>query len=389
MSHSKQQKPPSTDLNSSIKLGLASSPIISILHQATEESEAVVIQSAFPKELAIALSGFFARAFDALPLSQIPVSELKPKSKSTVVIQGGEVESHREVLDWILSCGKAGKTVAFRWLQAPSFYHYALVFLSCEKLQVSVLQAQVLARMKDIAAVQVHSIDVERVFSSISGPHRFKDMICQSIGQAMWEKRLLAIGAYKALFKVEEYHEFKEGTDAVYEQLQKQYYKTPEGKIVKKELEEKNRKAEEKREAVKVCLEENFKQAVARHHNVQPSRITPTGEGRYTLSTDGRRVGKGRGGRPGFVKVDLAHLGITPHQFRASDFPALPPKKNDKSSTEWIAETITTAEPAKDIEAVSEANKSGPKGQAETDNADQASAADLSKGVEAMIMGKE
>jgi hypothetical protein len=132
-----------------------------------------------------------------VPLSQIPLSDLKPKSDSSVVIEGGKFEFHQEVLKWILSCGEAGKTVTFRWFESPAFFDYGLVVLSCEKLQVNVLETQILARMQAIVAKQVHSIDVERVFTAFSDPHKFKDMVCQSIGGAMWEERLQSFGAYQ------------------------------------------------------------------------------------------------------------------------------------------------------------------------------------------------
>jgi hypothetical protein len=338
---------PTTKL-ASIKLGMATGQKIAIFHQATEESDKVVLYKAFPKELVVAFSGYVATALNAVPLSQIPLSEmLKPKSETEVVITGGRSESLVEVLEWILACGKAGKTVAFRNIQSPSFYYYGTVLLASQKLQVNVLEAQLKARMKEITALQVHSIDVERVFSSISGPHIFKDMICESIGQAMFNDTLKAFSAYKALFKMEEYREFKDGVDEAYGRLEKQYFKTPEGKAAKaakKEQEEKAHKAEEKREASKLRREQNFKQAAAKRHNVNPSSIQPTGKGHYTLSTEGRTVRRGHGGRPGFVQLDLGTFGVAPGQFRTSNAPAPPRKSNKSAPTPAKASTIPKTE---------------------------------------------
>lgn len=317
---------PTTKL-ANIKQGLANCQKIAVLHQATENGQPVVLYPAFPKELAIACSGYFAKALNAVPLSQIPLAELKPKSETQVLIKGGNAQYHGEVLEWILSCGKAGKTVPFRWFSSPAFHAYSLVYLSCAKLQVPVLQAQVQARMRDIAAKQVHSLDVERVYSSFAGPHMFKDMVSESIGQAMWDGRLQAMGAYKALFKKGEYSEFKEGVDAVYDKLQKQWYKTPEGKVAKKEQEEKDRKAEEKREIGKERREQHFKRAVAKRHNVAPSNIKPSGNGEYTLITKGRQVRKAQGSRPGFVQLDLGTLGVSSREFRAAESSDRPPKE--------------------------------------------------------------
>jgi hypothetical protein len=334
---------PATKLGN-IKLGLANSPKIAIWHQATEDGEKVILYENFPKDLAVTFSGFVAKAFNAVPLSQIPLSEPKPKSATSFLIKGGKREVHEEVLEWILACGKAGRTVAFRWLPSPAFYHYGLVLLSCQKLQINVLATQIQTRMRDVAAFQVHSIDVERVFTSFLGPHTYKDMVCESIGQALWEGRLQAFGAYKALWTQKEYQDFKQGTDAVYDKLKKQWYKTAEGKVAKAEEEEKARKAEEKRQAAKERRENNFKRTVAQHHNVSSVNIQTTGNGRYTLTTDGRQVRKGHGGRPGFVEVNLRALGVTAQQFRVSDFTGLPRKAKQSIPDAEAAATKSAAE---------------------------------------------
>jgi Skp family chaperone for outer membrane proteins len=330
-----------------IQQGLATSKKIAIFHQATEDGdEKVLMYPAFPKELAIAFSGYVAKAFNAVPLSQIPASEMKPKSESQVTITGGKLEAHEEVLNWILRCGQAGKTVTFRWFQSPAFHDYGMVFLSCEKLQVNVLQAQILARMQNIAAVQVHSIDVERVFSTILGPHKFKQMICQSIGQAMWDGRLKAAAAYKALFKKDQYAELKQGVDAAYDKLQRQYYKTPEGKANRKEQEERAQKAEEKDESAKQRREQKFRRSVARHHNVETANVTPTGNGGYTLSTEGRRVRKAHGAKPAFVQVDLGAMGVTAQQYRAPERRAQqqqPPRKDHPAAAASKPEVAESA----------------------------------------------
>lgn len=82
----------------SIKLGLANSPKIVIFHQEFEDSEKVLMYEAFPKDLAIGFSGYIAKALNAVPWSQIPVSEMKPKSETKVVIEGGKGDFHGEVL---------------------------------------------------------------------------------------------------------------------------------------------------------------------------------------------------------------------------------------------------------------------------------------------------
>jgi hypothetical protein len=169
-----------------------------------------------------------------------------------------------------------------------------------------------------------------------------------------------------------EYHEFKEGADNVYLKLEIKYLKTPEGKVAGKEREEQVKNREEKREAAKLRSEQNFQRAVARNHNVNPSDVKATGNGRYTLSTDGRRVRKGHGGRPGFVQVDLGSLGVTPNRFRVSGFPNLSPKGNNKASAPAAKEMtlgtkgVTPATtPANNAQAPADVKKSDPRGKEE------------------------
>jgi hypothetical protein len=188
-----------------------------------------------------------------------------------------------------------------------------------------------------------------------------------------------------------EYREFKEGTDNVYLKLETRYFKTPEGKVARKEREEQVKNREEKREAAKLQHEQDFQRAAARHHKVDPSDVKPTGNGKYTLSTNGRRVRKGHGGRPGFVQVDLGSLGVTPSRFRASEFPTLPPKGNNKASTPAAKEKTpgTTGAtpaitPADNAQAPADAKKSDPKGKRKA-----GSVTDFSKGFEGVDIGKE
>ncbi|KAF7506399.1 hypothetical protein GJ744_011753 [Endocarpon pusillum] len=301
---------PTTKL-ASIRESLSKCQKIAIYHQATEDSERVTLYPAFPKELAIAYSGYIAKAFKAVPLSQTPLAEMKPKREAQVVIEGGNGECHGEVLEWILCCGKAGKTLPFRRLNSPAFHAYGLIYLSCAKLQVNVLQAQVQARMREIAAQQ-------------------------------------AVGAYKALWKMEEYREFKEGVDAVYDRHRKQWSKTPEGKAAHKETEQRQRKAQEQRDRAKQRRDANFQRAVARRHHVEPASVTPDGnDGSYTLSVEGRQVRKSQAGRPGFVQLDLATLGVSSRQFRAAtDYPALTAKEDKNSSSPPTAEETSVTQSA-------------------------------------------
>lgn len=92
--------------------------------------------------------------------------------------------------------------------------------------------------------------------------------------------------AYRALFGQKQDREFKKGTGVVYEKLQKQYRKTPEGKAAKKEQKGKPDLEKADREAAKTGRTQKVREAIAKSHGVEPDRITLTGNGRYSLSPD-------------------------------------------------------------------------------------------------------
>ena len=377
----------------SLKLGLPRAATISIYHQATEESKKVLIHGEFPKDLAIAMSGYIARALHAIPLNRIPVADLTPRPTNTVTIEGGRFESLVHVLKWILACGKAGRTVQLFHIQGPAFYEYGMIWLTCQRLQVQQLPIQVMARMEQTTAVQVHSLDVERIFTSLAGPHKFKEMVCESIGQAMWNNRLKAYGVYTALMRMPEYEEFTKGTNTVLARLQKEYNATPEGREELKVQKEKAAKSEEKQQANAARHDREFKERVARRHNVNPADVTLHGNGRFTIAAETRMVRNPQRGRPGYVALDLGVAGVTPRQFVGSDFPTLATGKGNKDST--AAAKVTTADknPASKTHAPEAAKESDSKSKGEakaadvSDVADPTLAAELSEGIKKIDLG--
>jgi len=80
-----------------LKLGLPHAVTISIYHQATEQSNKVLVHPSFPKDLAIAISGYIARALNAVPLNQVAPADLTPMP-NPVTIEGGRFESNGHVL---------------------------------------------------------------------------------------------------------------------------------------------------------------------------------------------------------------------------------------------------------------------------------------------------
>jgi hypothetical protein len=378
-----------------LKQGLEQSRQITVLYQAAPDSETDVLYASFPKDLAVALSPYIARALNEDPLNQSSVADLKPKP-SSVTIKGGILQAHGEVLKWIFNCGKAGKTVTWHSSQVHTFYQYAMMVLSCEKLQVAYLPAQLMNRIENIASRQVHSVEVAKIFTHINGPHKIKQVVCESIANAMWENKCQAVHAYNELCNQEKFKEFADGLDAHYKRREREFFKTPEGKAAKKEQEEKRGKAKENRQAAKERRENNFKRAVARRHNVEEDKITPTGKGNYTLSTQGTRVRKGQGEKPGFVKLNLASLGITTQQFRAPESSA-PPLKAEKVTSESDSGDKATAKETEETDkdtSNSKAEQSGAKskgkgkGKAKAEGEGAGADGQLAKGMEDLTVAE-
>lgn len=317
--------PQSTTKLASLKLGLAQSPRIKILYQENDESQPFILYDNFPKDLAVALSGFIARAMNAVPLNQIALSELKPKSNA-VTITRSSVQANLEVFNWILACGEAGKTVNYRshfGVFGNAFSEIAQIYLASEQLQVSYLPAQLMTKMGNIAARQIHSAEVEKVFMLIQGSHKIKTLVCESIATAMWENRCKAVRKYNELCQRAEMKEFAEGLNMHYHKLEEAYYKTPEGKADLKVQGEKKVQRQQKKQEAAERREQNYKNRVARAHNVAPEAVTVTGNGSYTTKVEGARVRKAQGNRPGYVALDLAKMGVESKNFR--------PKNSDES----------------------------------------------------------
>lgn len=259
-----------------------------------------------------------------------------------MTIQGGSLAGHREVLRWILACGEAGQTVQYHTTKlVAGFAHYAMVVLSCERLEVPVLRAQLMARMLKIAARQVHSADVAKVFANIRGPHKIKQMVCESIAQAMWERRCQAAPAYWQLVEQEQFKEFNDGLNAHYLTLERAYSKTPAGEA-KRAAQQETEKGQIERQELHAKMEkQSVQQQIARLHNVEPADVTVRQDGCVTLSVEVQQVRNARGGKPGYVAVDLGKLGVTPQQFRARQEPWRQPSWKGRSPAQGKGEADT------------------------------------------------
>lgn len=313
----------------------------------TPEAEPVMLYDSFPKNLATAFSASLNAFFH--PLNQTSLTNFHQAGSKSFTIVGGCPESHRNVLAWMLACCDGKGVQGFQFVGKHAFYSCAVAYSSACLLEVPYLQGHLKERLQKIAARQVHSEDVELIFSdpSMSGPHPIKQLVCESIGYAIWEKRLAMRSRYEKLRRTEGFEEFDAGVGKVIEQLKANWKASPlyQGMIAQKK--ETAAKKKERYEKYQKRWEENRKRheeylkrrdennrlyeerkarheemgklrtakSIAEQHSVDESAVHVRKDG-YTLNTEGRVVNKGKNGHKKRIAISLADLQITDRNYR-------------------------------------------------------------------------
>lgn len=209
-----------------------------------------------------------------------------------------------------------------------------MAYLAARQLGIDFLETQLMQRLVNIAGRQVHSEDVELIFSMIEGPHELKDMVCQSIGTAIWERRLRHRGLYEKLRHTEGFEEYAQGVEEVIQGLKAAKKSSPEHMAMIAEKKEQAKR-------MKWRLEEEEKRKTARYvankYKVKPSAVTVRGTQGYTISTEGRVVNRSNNACQRRVAVPHTSREITSESFRAplqdsgSATPAPTPQSTSKS----------------------------------------------------------
>ena len=305
-----------------ILLSLRSGPTISILFRPYAGAEVSILSDAFPKNVVVTFSSFCNKQFPAL--NMIPASQLAKVRGTSVVIEGGRIESHKEVLEWMLSCCQGSGILPFKTIPSPNYWHYAQALESAQYLGIQTLQKDLGKRLSAIAARQIHSDDVRIIYSMLPAGHQLRTEAANSIGAALWEKRLQAFPAYKVLrLELPDLDADLQTFKAAMEEIS--------GVRVMNE--------EKKKERKNMWI----KQKVARRLLTMPSTNIKSGDiedritvanGFVTVKQPGEIVRKAGKGRHTYVKADLDLLGLGPDNFRpapAKSFPrykALPSANN-------------------------------------------------------------
>jgi hypothetical protein len=253
------------------------------------------------------------------PLNKTPVADLLKPHRKAFIITGGRRESYRDVFEWMLFCCLLNGVRNFQYFKRHIFYNSATAYLSAHELGVAFLETHLMQRLENIAARQVHSEDVELIFSQIEGPHELKDMVCKSISNAIWERRLRVRHIYKELPKAKGFEEFGQGVSQVIAGL----------KAIKKSSPEYLAMIAEKKEQAKMDkwrFEEREKKRttkkIANKPKVPPSAVTIRGDQGYTITTQARVVNKGKNSHlrrlalPLQVSTSIHRLSVTVDPWR-------------------------------------------------------------------------
>ena len=176
---------------------LRSGPTIAIHYRQTPTSETRVLTDCFPKQIAVTFSGLCRRKFP--PLNLIPVADLTKAQTKIMMLEGHRRESFQEVIDWMLLCCEGYGVRPFKCIDDCKFWNYAQALEAAQIFVIPVLQRQLWSRIHGIAKVQVHSSDVEMVYSMLPPGHSIRAMAADSIGAAIFERRLKARPVYEAL----------------------------------------------------------------------------------------------------------------------------------------------------------------------------------------------
>ncbi|KAF7504702.1 hypothetical protein GJ744_001983 [Endocarpon pusillum] len=283
-----------------------------LLWQESTGSAPETLYEFFPRKVATAFFKSFDKAF--LPLKESSVAEQLEPHPTTFVITGGRRDSYRDVLEWALSCCDGGRVRNFQSIALHQFYNYSMAYLAARRLGIDFLETQLMQRLENIARRQVHSEDVELIFSMIEGPHELKDMVCQSIGTAIWERRLRYRGLYEKLRRTEGFEGYEQGVGDVIKGLKAAKKSSPEHTAMIAEKKEQAKR-------MKWRLEEQEKRKTARdianQYKVKPSAVTVRGTQGYTISTEGRVVNRSNYPCQRRVAVPHTNRKITSEGFRA------------------------------------------------------------------------
>ena len=308
-----------------------------IRYRPHDNPDSIILAEAFPRKVAMAFSGLCQKMFPSLQATSF--KDLCKPRENAIIIEGGSIQYHREVLEWMLSCCEGSGIRPFKFIADKPFWNYANALASAQSLQIAVLEKELSIRLCGIAGKQVHSDDVREIYTLLPCGHPIRSMAADSIGAALQQHRLLARGAYEVLKS--KFPKFNEDLDIFMDahgekraELKKAGH---EARKAKKKLEQERcrRRAEENaqypwNERVKATTGLEAEELKVRVDDSMTTHITAP-------APIARKAAKGR---PTYLKANPVLLGLTARKFR--------PERQQRPSKSSSKDTSSTTEPTPD-----------------------------------------
>jgi hypothetical protein len=160
------------------------------LYKSTPESEPCALVDPLPKAILVHFSGKFKEAFPAT--SPLLINQSNQKTAYTLTV--GTKEANLTALKWMVQCCSGRGIVQ---VERNTFFQYARVLEVAEALDIPILCKQLNFHMKKIAETQVPIEDVQLVYHHLPTSSPIRQLVVESIGNAIWNRTLQYAWAYR------------------------------------------------------------------------------------------------------------------------------------------------------------------------------------------------
>lgn len=169
------------EISKTLRRGLPLTLRTKVLYQAEPDAEIKVMFTSFPENLGLAFC------------SELTTSRVKGHGRGFLMT--GVIEAaYNEIFCWMNACADGKRVVAFPYFKEHAFFKYACVAEAAKVLGIQELVVKMEQRLEGIAAKQVHTDDVYRIFTTeCCAP--YKEMVAKSIALAIHERRVKALNA--------------------------------------------------------------------------------------------------------------------------------------------------------------------------------------------------
>jgi hypothetical protein len=291
-----------------VQPSLKNGETIQVLYKANSDADASTIRilsDAFPKNVATTFSTKWKKEFP--PLNKMKVGDIRNAVlKKSVVVVGANVETYKEILQWMLeSCEGRGlaKIPTTTW---KPFTHLFLLRACAKQIGCDYLVKEANKQMDKIAETQIHSEDVRALWDLSPPDTEMREFLAQHVAIRFWEKRLKAVSAYLTLRM-----EFPELDKAVNDFCA---IKKAERAEEKKKLWEQKKKERDAKRGMRYGGYGREKRA----HVCLGGRKFVADEGEQKAKTKTLKlevVRKATKNQPAYAKLDLGEIGLTKEQF--------------------------------------------------------------------------